>query len=271
MIRHLLAACLAVLVAQPAAAQLRQSHCIALADATPGIQYLHKASFGAPLEDFAVRLNYVAHATFVLETPEGATAATDYTGFLGSADFVPDVVTMNIAHSTHWTPNPDPRIPHVLRGWDVAGAARDHYLTVADMLVRNVPTDIRGGMDGRREDGNSIFIFEVGGLCIGHLGHLHHEPSEDQYAAIGRLDVVMAPVDGGFTLPQETLVRMLTRMRSSLVIPMHWFGGHTLDRFLTRMEADFAIERTGDSFTEVSLRTLPDRPTVRVLRPRYLE
>ena len=57
------------------------------------------------------------------------------------------------------------------------------------MLVRNVTTDIRGGFSGSRiEDNNSIFVFEVAGLCIGHLGHLHHEPSDETYAAIGRLD-----------------------------------------------------------------------------------
>ncbi len=47
------------------------------------------------------------------------------------------------------------------------------------------------------KDGNSIFIFEVAGLCIGHLGHLHHQArSIRHFAAIGRLDIVMVPIDG---------------------------------------------------------------------------
>ena len=44
---------------------------------------------------------------------------------------------------------------------------------VDDVYIRNVPTDIRNG-GAMEADGNSIFIFEVAGLCIGHLGHLHH-------------------------------------------------------------------------------------------------
>jgi len=272
MIRTLIAACLA-LVTLPgaAAAQVTQSHCIALAEHTPGVEYIHRASFGAPLDPYAVRLNYAGHATFVIETPGGVTAATDYTGFLGTADVVPDVVTMNIAHGSHYTMSPDPRIPHVLRGWGDGAAPADHYLSVGDMLVRNVTTDIRSFDSGRRNNANSIFIFEVAGLCIGHLGHLHHEPSEAQYAAIGRLDVVMAPVDGGYTLPQATLAAMLTRLRSSIVVPMHWFGESNLQRFLARMGESFAIEETGASTLEVSLRTLPDRPTVMVLRPRAID
>jgi L-ascorbate metabolism protein UlaG (beta-lactamase superfamily) len=139
------------------------------------------------------------------------------------------------------------------------------------MLVRNVPTDVRSGWDGVRVAGNSIFVFEVAGLCIGHLGHLHHEPDEFQYAALGRLDVVMAPVDGGMTLDLPTMIRTLKRLRSSVVIPMHWFSGSSLDRFVAGMSDEFDIEVPGGSTFEVSLRTLPSRPTVVVLRPQFLD
>ncbi len=109
---------LAALFAAPAAAQEGiPSHCIALAAATPGVEVIQKAAFGEPLVPGRVRLTYVDHATFLLETPGGLVAVTDYTGYLGGHDVVPDVVTMNNAHSTHWTANPDPRIPHVLQGW----------------------------------------------------------------------------------------------------------------------------------------------------------
>jgi hypothetical protein len=142
-------------------------------------------------------------------------------------------VTMNNAHRTHWTPVPDPRIPHVLRGWGEGTLPAEHHLDLGEMLVRNVTTDVlRGGLP--RPDGNSIFVFEVAGLCIGHLGHLHHEPTPLQYALIGRLDVVMVPVDGGLTLDTATLIEVVSRFRSSVVLPMHWFSGASLERFLRR-------------------------------------
>ncbi|MGC9419985.1 MAG: MBL fold metallo-hydrolase [Rhodovulum sp.] len=263
-----------ILFALPAAAQERRpSHCIAIAEADPAMEYVHLAAFGAPLPDaYTVRINYVDHATFVIETAGGLNVATDYTGFLGTAEVVPDVVTMNNAHSTHFTAYPDPAIPNVLQGWaDRDGNAADHYLDLGEMLVRNVPTDVRGyDRNVVRENGNSIFVFEVGGLCIGHLGHLHHEPDEMQYASLGRLDVVMAPVDGGLTLDLPTMIRVLTRLKSSVVIPMHWFGDYSLDRFLAGISEEFAVRRDGISHLEVSLRTLPDRPTVIVLEPRRL-
>ena len=251
------------------AQERRSSHCIAVAQA-PGVEMLRRAAFGDPLPDaYTVRLNYVDHSMFLLETPGGLRAVTDYNGFAGAIR-APDVVTMNRGHISHWTPDPDDAITHVLPGWsDRPGEPVDHYVDLGEMLVRSVSTDLRPGRGGEA-NGNSIFVFEAGGLCIGHLGHLHHEPSEEQYAALGRLDVVMAPVDGGMTLPHDTLARVLTRLRSSIVLPMHWFGEPTLARFLDAMGGTFAVERRSDTSIEVSLRDLPDRPTIIVLRPSFL-
>jgi len=260
-----------LLVASAAGAQQRTpSHCLAFAQANPGFQYIHRTSFRAPLAKDTVRINYVAHATFLIETQGGLTAATDFTGFLGTANFTPDVVTMNHAHETHWTAHPDPAIPHVLQGWGDGAVPSEYSLDLGEMLVRNVPTDIRFGFDGIEKYGNSIFIFEVAGLCIGHLGHLHHEPDAAQYAAIGRLDVVMAPVDGGRTLDLHTMLKVLKRIKASVVIPMHWFGDYTLQDFLEGISRDFDVVRVDAPSIELSLDKLHSQPTVMVLNPIFL-
>jgi L-ascorbate metabolism protein UlaG (beta-lactamase superfamily) len=273
MIRHMpvLALALSLLAATAQAQDRIPSHCIAVAQSAPGLEYLHKASFRDPLPADTVRINYIDHASFLIQTTGGLNAVTDFTGFIGNVDLIPDVVTMNHAHSTHWTAAPDPAIPHVLRGWgEVFGEGVEHYLDLGEMLIRNVPTDIRS-FRGVEERGNSIFIFEVAGLCIGHLGHLHQEPSPEQYAAIGRLDVVMAPVDGGLTLDLPTMMRVVGRLRSSVVIPMHWFGDGTLRAFVDGMSTQFAVVDAGESSLELSLATLPRQPTIVVLRPQLLQ
>lgn len=256
----------------PARAQERRpSHCIAIADAAPGLRYLHKAAWTDPLPEYTARISYIAHASFLLQTKGGLNIVTDYTGFVGTTTMIPDVVTMNHAHDTHWTAFPDPAIPHVLEGWGEFGEGIDHYLNLGEVLIRNVSTDIRSAFGGGVEaEGNSIFVFEVEGLCIGHLGHLHHVPSDAQFAALGRLDVVMAAVDGGTTMPLPEMITVLKRLKSSVVIPMHWFSDYSLSAFLTGIAGDFDVRREGLSSLEVSLKTLPDRPTVVVLEPRYL-
>ena len=248
----------------------RPSHCIAIADAAPGMQFVHKASWQQPVSEDEVRISYVSHASFLIQTPGGLNAVTDFTGFIGMVEMVPDVVTMNHAHGTHWTAEPDPRIPHVLPGWGDFGEGISHHLDLGEMLVRNVSTDIRSQWGGEEPQGNSIFVFEVAGLCIGHLGHLHHVPNDEQFAALGRLDVVMAPVDGGMTLPLADMVTVLKRLKSSVVIPMHWFSGFSLEQFLSEMSPTYRVVRSGETSLEVSLRDLPSVPEIHVLQPRSL-
>jgi L-ascorbate metabolism protein UlaG (beta-lactamase superfamily) len=265
--RLLLALCL---FATPALAQDRiPSHCIAVAAAEPSVV---PVALQDGLEPDSVLIRYLDHASFAIVTADGTVAVTDYTGYLGTQDLVPDVVTMNNAHSTHWTARPDPRIPNILEGWAEGGVAPDHRIDLGSMLVRNVTTDTRGPFgEGARSNGNSIFIFEAGGLCIGHLGHLHQIPSEEQYAAIGRLDVVMVPVDGGYTMRLTDMAGVVSRLRSSVVIPMHWFSQESLQAFLTEMSEDFSVVETGGAQIALSLDDLPSQPTIMVLEPAWLD
>jgi L-ascorbate metabolism protein UlaG (beta-lactamase superfamily) len=211
-----------------------------------------------------VRITFVAHATYLIETPGGISIATDYFGVSGPVA-VPTVVTMNKAHSTHNTSSPDPAIEHVLPGWDPAGGPADHDLVVGDTYIRNVTTDIRSGYGQMEADGNSIFIFEVEGLCIGHLGHLHHVLTNEHYAEIGRLDIVMVPVDGGLTLGTERIGEVVQRLRASLVLPMHRIGP-PISEFLSLFDESYGREISSERSITVSLRTLPDRPTIHVLQ-----
>ena len=255
----------------PAAAQERiPSHCLAFAADIDGAAYVQLASYADPLADDEVRISYIDHASFLIQAG-GLAAVTDFTGGLGGADLLPDVVTMNNAHVTHYTSVPDPDIPHVLEGWAHSGEPADHDLDLGMMRVRNVPTDVRGGFEGVRANGNSVFIFEAAGLCIGHLGHLHHMPDDAQFAAIGRLDVVMAAVDGGITLDTASMIEVLQRLKARVVIPMHWFGRATLDRFLSGMQGEFDVVDTGLREITLSLHRLPARPQVMVLEPGRLD
>ncbi|MEM1315999.1 MAG: MBL fold metallo-hydrolase [Pseudomonadota bacterium] len=258
LIRAAAASVFAVLA--PAAALA--SVCQSVAWELPGARHVRLA---ATEPEGEVTIRFVGHATFLIETAGGVSIATDYTGWSGPVD-IPTLVTMNNAHETHWTPFPNERIEHVLRGWaDDAGVAAEHYVEVGDVLARNVPTDVRDWGGGRRENGNSIFIFEVGDLCIGHLGHLHHLLGPDHYAAIGRLDVVMAAVDGGVTINLPDMISMLKRLRASVVLPMHYWGRGSLERFLLGMSSDFLIVESEVAELTLTPRTLPSRPMVKVL------
>ncbi len=188
--------------------------------------------FGSDVPDGAVLIRYLDHASFASVTDDGKVAVTDYTGYIGNPDVVPDIVTMNNAHSTHFTDTPDQRIGQILRGWGPYGVLPDIAVDLGSLAERNITTDLRGPFrEGTRKDGNSAFLFEAPGLCIVHLSHLHQIPSDAQYGAIGRVDVVMVPVDGAYTMNPKTMTEVVKRMRARVVLPMHWFSADGCNPF----------------------------------------
>lgn len=250
-----------------ASAQIETSTCLAIARHDPGPTIWRASLVEAQLQADEVRITYVGHSAFRIETPEGVTVVTDYNGYHGEGG-LPRVVTMNHAHSSHYTDFPDPEIEHVLRGWVADGVTpAEHRLRLEDIYIRNVPTDLYSGGALIEEAGNSIFIFEVAGLCIGHLGHLHHKLTPDHIANIGRIDILFVPVDGTYTMSQAGMIELSQQLRSSIVIPMHFFSTFSLQRFVEGMRGDFEIDLVNSDEMTVSLRTLPDRPTVSVLNP----
>src|ERR671917_177512 len=96
-------------------------------------------------------------------------------------------------------------------GVAVAGGPARHDLQLGDMRVRNIPTNIRDlwGGGGTQYDANSIFVFETAELCIAHLGHLHHTLEPSHLRKLGRIDVVLVPVDGGYTLDTDGMIEVV--------------------------------------------------------------
>jgi L-ascorbate metabolism protein UlaG (beta-lactamase superfamily) len=218
------------------------------------------------LNEDQVRLTFLGHATFLIESAQHVRIATDYNDYI-KVPVTPDIATMNHAHETHYTDHPDPAIKYVLRGWDETPEKPAVWdLKYRDVRVRNVPTNIRNNITGGTEHyGNSIFIFEIANLCIAHLGHLHHTLTQAQLDEIGRVDVVMAPADGSYTLDLDGMIEVLTALKAPLIIPMHFFSWYTIEHFVERASKQWPIEKAEVPTLVVSKSTLPKTPKVVML------
>jgi L-ascorbate metabolism protein UlaG (beta-lactamase superfamily) len=262
-LRRMLAAavCAGLCAAAPARAQT-QEH-----EACPGfVASLKSLVQPAALARGEVSLTFVGHATFLIESPGGVRAATDYNDYVRPS-VTPDVATMNRAHSTHYSTRPDPAIKHLLPGWNPAGGPARHDVTIGDMRVRNVSTNIRDlwGGGGTQHDMNSMFVFETAELCIAHLGHLHHTLEPSHLKKLGRIDIVLVPVDGGYTLDTEGMMEVLKAIAAPLMVPMHYFNPTTLNRFLARAKEQWDVEVNDTPSILLSKTTLPAKPKVLVL------
>ena len=221
--------------------------------------------FAADMSPNRAIVTFVGHSSFQIDTPQGVRAITDYNGVNGFGRR-PDIVTMNNAHDTHFTDTPEDGITYVLRGWPSQPGESEakHEVTLKDMKVWNVPTNARDwGGGSARINGNSIFIYAVGDLCIAHLGHLHHRLTKEHLEELGRIDVLMVPIDGSYTMGMPLMVDVIRQIQPRIVLPMHYWGRGQLDRFeslMTTLDADFVWPDRRS--VEIVKEQLPEKLTV---------
>lgn len=217
-----------------------------------------------------VAVTYVGHSTFLIESADGVRVATDYNDYV-RARVTPHIVTMNIAHSTHYSRNVEPGVVHILEGWGSPQKAAEHDLVLNDVQVRNVPTNIREG-GGTYHNGNSIFIVETAGLCIAHLGHLHHRLTPEHLKQLGHIDIMFVPVDGTWTLGQQEMLEVIEQVGAQVIVPMHYFGEATLLGFVERVvghpKLGYQFRLNEGASTVFSRGTLPANREILILRPQ---
>ena len=93
---------------------------------------------------------------------------------------------------------------------------------VKDVAVRTVGVyhdDALGAERGL----NTVFLFEVGGLRIAHLGDLGHKLTKAQLNKIGKVDILMIPVGGVYTINGGEAKEVVEQLKPKMyIIPMHY-------------------------------------------------
>lgn len=67
-----------------------------------------------------------------------------------------------------------------------------------------------------------IFLIEGDGLRIAHLGDLGCEPSAQVMQKLERLDLMLIPIGGYYTIDTDTALKVIDHVRPRVVIPMHF-------------------------------------------------
>ena len=99
---------------------------------------------------------------------------------------------------------------------------------------------------------------------VSALSAIHHKLDDTHFAAIGRLDIVMVPIDGTYTMSLDGVSEITKRLRASVVLPMHRFAT-PLDEFMRLIGQQFAIDQRSERTLKISRETLPGTPTVIIL------
>lgn len=132
---------------------------------------------------------------------------------------------------------------------------------------RNVATyhDTTNGMQRGK---NSVWVIEVDGLTICHMGDLGHELSDLQIKGIGKIDVLLVPVGGIYTINGEQAAAVVQKLKPRLfVLPMHYGvpGYDDLagpEEFLSEFKKDQVKRTPGTNELVIPLDAKADAPTV---------
>jgi len=92
---------------------------------------------------------------------------------------------------------------------------------IDDVYVTGIPT-FHDNKEGEERGKNIVFQIEIDGISIVHLGDLGHELSEKHISKIGRVDVLIVPVGGHFTVDAFVASKIISILEPSIVIPMHF-------------------------------------------------
>ena len=177
-------------------------------------------------------LNLLAHSCFRIRARE-ATVITDppgqVWGSLGALQA--DIVTISHHHPGHGNASAVAGSPVVVE--------RPGEYEIKDVAIRGITT-YHDAEKGERLGKNTVFILELEGLTLCHLGDLGHVPSAAQAEELGNIDVLLVPVGGGSTIDASEATQTVSLLTPRIVVPMHYQDERRsdlepLDRFLKEM------------------------------------
>ena len=211
-------------------------------------------------------IQYFGHSFFLITTSKGTRIVTDPLGpgWYPNPNVVADVVTVGKEMYNHNAVEIVLGKPLILRGLINYGAAWNKVSTTfKDTLIYNVPihqnAEVMEGIKG------SAFVFDLGTLCIAHLGDLSQKLNEQQIKAFGKLDVALTPIGGGRTMGPELAREVLAQLKPKIAIPMHHRDNpYLVQQFAAGLKAQ---SMNSDTLTS-SKNALPTSLEIRVLQPR---
>lgn len=187
-----------------------------------------EASFGT------ISIEWFGHSSFRLISPQGTRIITDPFGpelGLPIPQVMPHVITIGRNHPHHnsaYIAKGNPLVLHGLRGNGKDWA--DIQKAVRGVLVYNVPVTQRT-FEARTK--GSAFVFQMGGLCIAHLGDVAEALTPSQLRRLGKIHIAMIPIGGTFTVGPGGGRALIDQIRPHIAIPMHyWDNEELLQQFL---------------------------------------
>ncbi|MEW6202149.1 MAG: MBL fold metallo-hydrolase [bacterium] len=222
-----------------------------------------------------VRIRNFGHACFLIESlSSGTTVLIDPYSGLDYPDFKveADIVLMSHEHFDHNSLDKVKGKPEIIHGLAKEGKDWNKIdRKIRDVKIRAFPSyhDKKKGADRGK---NTIFVVNIGGLSIAHLGDLGHVLEKKDAEKLSGIDILLVPVGGFYTIEPEEADEIASLLKPHILIPMHYktkgsarLPIKSLDVFLKGKKN---VEMVNSSVYVVSPDKLPKEMKIVALEPR---
>ena len=211
-----------------------------------------------------MKVKWLGHASFLITANDGTRIITDPYISGGNLNYgeikeSADIVTMSHDHFDHNNVAAVGGGPEAVKG----------TAEVKGIKFSGTPT-YHDESGGKERGNNTIFCFEVDGVRVCHLGDLGHPLSDKEVAEVGKVDVLLIPVGGNYTIDAKVATDVCRRLAPKVIIPMHYknercdFPIASVDEFL---QDKSGVSRPGASEAEFKSGELPAATQIVVLQP----
>jgi L-ascorbate metabolism protein UlaG (beta-lactamase superfamily) len=152
--------------------------------------------------------------------------------------------------------------PVILRGITFKQTWNPIRTSVKDIAIVNIPSQ-RSQSWGAIA--NSIFVYEMGSLCLAHLGNIGHLLTPDQIKVLQHVDVIMIPIDASTNLGFDDIIKVIDQVKPPIVIPMHYDVSKQAELFAAFAQDHYPVKRIAQSQLTLSRAMLPKSTEIYVL------
>lgn len=206
-------------------------------------------------------VQWYGHSSFLIHSGSQTKIVAD-PNFNVTPGIQADAVTVSNDHFTHNNTGAVTGNPIILRGITFRQTWQPVRTSVKDITIVNIPSQ-RGANWGAIA--NSIFVYEMGSLCIAHLGNIGHLLTEEQVKVLQRIDVMMIPIDAMTNLGFEDILKVVGQVKPPIVIPMHYDVAGQAELFAAFAREHYPVKQISQSQLILSRSMLPKATEIYVL------
>lgn len=179
-------------------------------------------------------ITYLGHASFKLRGKEASAVTDPFDSSIGFSlpRISADVATVSHSHEDHNNVRAVSGTSKRAKPF-VIDAPGEYEVSGVSVFGTSTFHDAKQGSERGQ---NTVFVIQVDGVLVAHLGDLGHVLSDKQVEKIGAVDVLLIPVGGVHTIGPKDAITVISQLQPSIVVPMHYKTRDHNDRVFGELE-----------------------------------